>query len=72
MAAGSKLRKNNATRRTTRLRAPDSDDAAGRKKDPATMTAEEELGSLLQCAEQVRLENVAAALHRVLAKMHVP
>jgi hypothetical protein len=41
----------------------------GRKKDPANMTAEEELRSLLQWAEQMQLENVAAALRRVLAKL---
>ena len=32
IAAGPKLRQNNGARRTTRLRAPDSDDAAGRTK----------------------------------------
>jgi hypothetical protein len=41
----------------------------GRKKDPANMTAEEELRSLLQWAEKMRLENVAAVLRRVLAKL---
>jgi hypothetical protein len=33
------------------------------------MTAEEELRSLLQWAEQMQLENVAAALRRVLIKL---
>lgn len=37
-------------------------------KDPTTMTAQEELRSLLKWAEQQRFENVAAALRRVLAK----
>ena len=41
----------------------------GRKKDPANMTAAEELRSLLQWAEQMKLENVAAALRRVLSKL---
>jgi len=41
----------------------------GRKKDPANMTAEEEVRSLLQWAKQVQLENVAAALRRVLFKL---
>jgi hypothetical protein len=39
-----------------------------RYKDPETMTAEEELRSLLKWAEQTQHENVAAALRRVLAK----
>jgi hypothetical protein len=39
------------------------------KKDPEHMTAREELQSLLKWAEQVKLENVAAALRRVLAKL---
>jgi hypothetical protein len=41
----------------------------GRKKDPANMTAEEELRNLLQWAEQMQLENVAAVLRRVLIKL---
>jgi hypothetical protein len=41
----------------------------GRKKNPEHMTAVEELRSLLQWAERMQLENVAAALRRVLAKM---
>jgi hypothetical protein len=41
----------------------------GRKKDPANMTAEEELRSILQWAEQMQLENIAAALRRVLRKL---
>ena len=41
----------------------------GRKKDPVKMTAEEELRSLLQWAEQTHLENVVAALRRVLTKL---
>jgi hypothetical protein len=36
------------------------------------MTAEEELRSLLHWAEQMQLENVAAALRRVLSKMNCP
>jgi hypothetical protein len=39
--------------------------------DLADMTAEEELRSLLQWAEQQKFENVAAALRRVLAKLPV-
>jgi hypothetical protein len=41
----------------------------GRKKDPTHMTAEEELRSLLQWAEQTQHENVAAAIRRILAKL---
>jgi hypothetical protein len=36
------------------------------------MTAEEELRSLLKWARQVNLENVAAALERVLGKLRPP
>jgi hypothetical protein len=39
------------------------------KKTPENMTAEEELQQLLKWAEQVQLENIAAALRRVLAKL---
>jgi hypothetical protein len=39
-----------------------------RHRLPATMTAEEELRSL-KWARQVKLENVAAALERVLGKL---
>jgi hypothetical protein len=35
------------------------------------MTAQEEVQSLLKWAQQMQLENVAAALRRVLAKMPV-
>ena len=37
--------------------------------DLADMTAEQELQSLLKWAEQVKLENVAAVLRRILAKL---
>ena len=41
------------------------------KKDAADMTAEEELRMLLQWAERMHFENVAAAVRRVLAKLPV-
>lgn len=40
-----------------------------RKKDPDHMTAEEELRSVLQWAEQQRFKNVAEALRRIIAKL---
>jgi hypothetical protein len=43
-----------------------------RHRLPETMTAEEELRSLLKWARQVKLENVAAALQRVLDKLRQP
>lgn len=39
------------------------------KKDPERMTAEAELQSLLKWAEQMRFDNVTAALQRIVAKM---
>jgi hypothetical protein len=41
----------------------------GRKPKPENMTAEEELRSLRQWAEQQDFRNVAAALRRVLTKL---
>ena len=43
--------------------------AMPRKKLPEHMTAEEELRTLVQWADEVQLENVAAALRRILTKI---
>jgi hypothetical protein len=44
-------------------------DATRTNKISANMTAEEELRSLVQWAQQTHLENVAATLRRVLVKL---
>jgi hypothetical protein len=39
------------------------------REHPEHMTVEQELSSLLEWAEQQRLENISAALRRTLAKL---
>jgi hypothetical protein len=42
----------------------------GRRKNPDTMTAEEEIRSVLDWAQRMGFVNIAAALHRALSKWH--